>query len=268
MKISIAVSTPDAEFSALALKGRFRENFELVSSLGFDGVEISVRDPAALNTDELQSLTEEFSLSIAAMGTGRAFGEDGLSFSDSDPDIRKRAVERIGSHIELASALECRVILGLILGKNPPAPETERRILDCLRPCAELAADKNVVLVIEPINRYETGFINRVDDCLALLDKLDRPACRVLLDTFHMNIEEPSIHESIRKAGGRIGHVHAADSNRWYPGAGHLDFPEILRTLKEAGYSGFLSAEILPLPDPKTAATRTAENLRAFLQGI
>ncbi|MFH1538346.1 MAG: sugar phosphate isomerase/epimerase family protein, partial [bacterium] len=198
----------------------------------------------------------------------RAFGEDGLSFSDPDPGVRGKAVGRISSHIELASLLGCRVILGLILGKNPPSPETEKRILDCLRPCAELAEEKKVVLVVEPINRYETGFINRVDDCLALLDRLGRPACRVLLDTFHMNIEEPSIHDSIAKAGGRIGHVHVADSNRWYPGAGHLDFPEILRALKKTGYSGFLSAEILPLPDPETAAARTAENLRAFLRDL
>ncbi|MFH1537577.1 MAG: TIM barrel protein, partial [bacterium] len=116
MKISIAVSTPDAEFSALALKGNFRDNFRLVRSLGFDGVEISVRDPAALDTGELVSLAEEHSLSIAAMGTGRAFGEDGLSFSDPDPGVRGKAVGRISSHIELASLLGCRVILGLILG--------------------------------------------------------------------------------------------------------------------------------------------------------
>lgn len=265
MKTSIAVSTPDAKFSALALKGDYRDNFALVSRLGFDGVEISIRDPRDAGLDSLAAAAADFSLSIAAMGTGRAFGEDGLSFSDPDAAVRAAAVERILSHIRAAADLDCRLILGLILGKNPPDGQTRARVLDCLRPCRELAEETGVTMVVEPINRYESGFINTVDACLNLLDELGGDCCKVLLDTFHMNIEEPSITGGIRRAAGRIGHVHVADSNRWYPGAGHLDFPEIIRTLRETGYDGYLSAEIMPLPDPATAAAETARSLNALL---
>ncbi len=86
----------------------------------------------------------------------------------------------------------------------------------------------------------------------------------LLPDTFHMNIEEPDIYASIRQAGDRIFHFHVADSNRWYPGAGHLDFPKILDTLFETGYTGFVSGEFLPKPDAETAAQRAIANLRQW----
>ncbi len=78
----------------------------------------------------------------------------------------------------------------------------------------------------------------------------------LLLDTYHMNIEEPSIETSIRAAGPRIYHFHVADSNRWPPGGGHLDFAAILRALAATGYGGFVSGEFLPAPDAATAAQR------------
>lgn len=84
----------------------------------------------------------------------------------------------------------------------------------------------------------------------------------LLLDTFHMNIEEPNIAESIRACGDRLFHFHVADSNRWYPGAGHLDFPSILGALRATGYSGFVSAEYVPLPDAESSAAYALAHLR------
>ena len=88
----------------------------------------------------------------------------------------------------------------------------------------------------------------------------------LLLDTFHMNIEEPSIYSSIVQAGKRIVHVHVADSNRWYPGAGHVDFAGIIAILQTLNYEGYLSAEILPLPDPDTCAAQAIAHMRLLLQ--
>ncbi len=80
-----------------------------------------------------------------------------------------------------------------------------------------------------------------------------------------MNIEEPSIYDSIKLAKDRLYHFHIADSNRWYPGAGHLDFPQIIDTLKQIKYKGFVSAEILPKPDPDVAAKRTVDYIRNLI---
>jgi sugar phosphate isomerase/epimerase len=84
----------------------------------------------------------------------------------------------------------------------------------------------------------------------------------LLLDTFHMSIEEPDIEATIRKCGMSIFHFHVADSNRWYPGAGHLDFKSILKTLFATGYSGWVSGEFLPNPDAETAAKEAVTYLR------
>jgi sugar phosphate isomerase/epimerase len=89
----------------------------------------------------------------------------------------------------------------------------------------------------------------------------------LLADTFHMNIEEPSIEGSIRRAGDRIFHFHVADSNRWHPGAGHLDFASILDALYATGYTGFVCGEFLPIPDAETAARRGIAHLRGIKLG-
>lgn len=269
MKTSLVVSTPGARFSALVFRDSFSNSLARAASLGFDGVELAVRDPRLVNPAEIARLAEEHRLKVCAIGTGQAYGEDGLSFTDPDPSVRERAIHRIREHLALAGELRAIVILGLIRGKRPPEmPEAEaRRLMICgFEACAEAAAKLGVDMVIEPINRDETNLLNTVGETLEVLDELGSPHLGILLDTFHMNIEEPSIAESIRAAGNRIKHVHAADSNRWAPGFGHLDFHGIVRELRESGYEGFLSAEILPYPDPDTAARRAVETLAEALK--
>ena len=100
MKLSMAVSTPDAEFSALALKGDYDRIFSLLKDCGYDGAELAVRDPDIVDLDTIKKLSRKYHLYIPAVGTGRAFGEDGLCFSSENEEIRRKAVERIKKHIE------------------------------------------------------------------------------------------------------------------------------------------------------------------------
>lgn len=140
------------------------------------------------------------------------------------------------------------------------AGQAEQWLIEALRECA--SENEEVNLALEPINRYESDLINTVGAGLNLLEKIQMENIGLLLDTFHMNIEEPSITESLASAKGRLFHVHIADSNRWFPGAGHIDFKAIVDVLDQINYHGFLSAEILPLPDPDTAATSTLAHFR------
>lgn len=265
MKISMAVSTPDAKFSALALKGDYSEIFNLLRDCGYDGAELAVRDPDTVDAGELESLLKKYELTLPAIGTGRAFGEEGLSFSAPDEKIRQAAVERIFKHIDFARRFDSLIIIGLIVGKSERTEENEARAAGCLAECARYAAARDVRLAVEPINRYETNFIITVEDCLSFLDRVGEDSCGVLFDTFHANIEEASILDSIRTAGDRISHVHVADSNRHHPGAGHTDFRAVIDSLREVGYDGWLSAEILPLPDPESAARNNAAYLKELL---
>jgi len=264
MRFSIVLSTQPASFSALAYKGRLQENIKKIGDLGFDGVELAVRDPELLDLDELNKILSANQLPVPAIGTGQAYGEEHLSLTSGDSSVRAKAISRIKAQVRLAKLLQAHVIIGLIRGSTADAGNANRcedLLIEALQECS--AEDEDVKLVIEPINRYETDMINLVSEGVRLIEKLQKNNVGLLLDTFHMNIEEPSITESIRLSQLYLYHFHVADSNRWYPGAGHIDFREILEVLDKIGYTGFISAEILPHPDPDTAAEETIKYLRS-----
>jgi len=269
MKLSIVLSTQPATFNALAYKGKLAENIAKIKILGYDGVELAVRDPGLLNLSELKKILKENSLPVPAIGTGQAYGEEKLSFTDPDEKIRRQAIKRIKSHINLADQLGAVVIIGLVRGKigsDVDERQAEQWLIEALRECA--SENRAVKIVIEPINRYETDIINAVDSGMKFLDKLKQENIGLLFDTFHANIEEPSIIDSIIMAKDQLFHFHVADSNRWYPGAGHIDFRVIIDTLVKISYNGFISAEIMPLPDADTAARKTYENMKKILEQI
>ncbi|MBU1100374.1 MAG: sugar phosphate isomerase/epimerase [Bacteroidetes bacterium] len=267
MKLSIVLSTQPASFSALAYKGNIEENIARIKELGYDGVELAVRNPNELDVNYIQNLTTNNDLPVPAIGTGQAFGEEGLSFTNPNPEIRKQAIQRTKDQIHFAKKFDALVIIGLLRGIAPKEmefKEAENLLLEALKECAEV--DENVKIAIEPINRYETNLINTVSSGMDFLEKLGKENVGLLLDTFHMNIEEPDIEESIVLAKDKFFHFHVADSNRWHPGAGHLDFGSILNKLEQVNYSGFVSAEIMPLPNSDMAAIGNIEHLRSLLK--
>lgn len=260
MNLSIVISTQPAKFAALAFKGNLEQNTATIKSLGYTGIEITVRDPKLLDISKIKAITIDQDFPVSAIGTGQAFGEEGLSFSDPDQNIRRKATDRIKSQVELATELNSLVIIGLIRGIVADGDDMEQAnqwIMEALDECASINPD--VKLAIEPCNRYEANTINSVDEGLAVVKALGRENVGLLLDTFHMNIEEPDIYKSIENADEKIFHFHIADSNRWYPGAGHLDFQKIVTQLNSVNYNGFLSAEILPYPDGNTSAEKTIQ---------
>jgi sugar phosphate isomerase/epimerase len=264
MKKSIVVSTQQTKFSALAFKEDLQKSIKKVSSLGFDGVELAVRDPRYLDVEKVIKMVNESNLEVPAIGTGQAWGEEGLSFSDPNEVVRKMAVERIIEQIKFASNFNAQVIIGLIRGvvrQGVSREDAEGWTIDCLKECAEFGIKKNVKLTLEPVNRYEGNFINTLQEGSEFIDKIGMPNIGLLADTFHMNIEEVSIYNSLVRTKDYLAHVHFADSNRWAPGYGHLDFQKIVETLKEIEYQGYVSAEILPLPDQDSAAEMTIKTL-------
>jgi sugar phosphate isomerase/epimerase len=155
----------------------------------------------------------------------------------------------------------------LIRGLVKPGVERQQAmnwLIEALQECSQSARAFDLRLALEPINRYETTLINNCSDGLKLIEDVEADNFGLLLDTFHMNIEEPRIEDSIRLCGDNVFHFHAADSNRWYPGAGHLNFNSILEALLSTGYSGWISGEFLPEPDAQTAARESI----AFLKKI
>ena len=258
MKTSFVVSLQQTSFKALAT-GKFDGNLRLLKDLGYDGVELAVADPSEIDQQKIFQLIDDHGLEVPAIGTGQAYLRDGLSIIDS----RERAIERIKSHIEFARLFNAIVIIGLIRGKiNGKMNKAESTFIDCMQKCADYAPETR--FAIEPLNRYETDFINNVEEAMKILKLIDARNVGILIDTFHMNIEEVSIIKSIESSSSLLFHVHVADSNRKAPGFGHLNFDEMFSTLKKVGYKGFVSAEILPLPSVEKAAEQTIKLLKMY----
>jgi sugar phosphate isomerase/epimerase len=237
--------------------GCLREAALVSRELGFDGLEISMRSPSELGRRELEDLLSETGLRLAALSSGRAFLEDGLSLTDPDEGSRARAVERIAALAEHAAAFEAPLVVGLVRGRTPTDGDLEAavgRFIESMQECVDRSAPAGGRFVIEAINRYETPLLTTAAETVAAVERIGRPGVGVLLDVFHMNIEEVSIGAAIRATGAHLGHFHIVDSNRRAAGMGHVGFAEVAAALHDIHYEGWLSAEILPLPDDRAAA--------------
>lgn len=267
MKLSIVLSTQPAQFQAATFKGDLETNLSQIASLEYDGVELAIRDPKRIDLGLLDKFVHKYDLSVPAIGTGQAWGEEGLSFTDTNPAIRHAAIERVKSHIPVAYHFDAVIIIGLLRGIVKPDVEHAQAmawLIEALRECSNAAQPHGVRLALEPINRYETTLINNATEGMGLIKSVSADNFGLLLDTFHMNIEEANIEASIQACSEHVFHFHVADSNRWYPSAGHLDFHSILKTLKATGYQGWVSGEFMPQPDTFTAARENITYLKSI----
>ena len=236
------------------------------AALGFDAVEIFPPSADALNVKELRALLKQHRLRLAAVGSGAGWVKHRLSLTSPDAAIRQRAQAFIAGIVDLAAAFDAPAIIGSMQGRVEGAV-TRRQALqwlaDGLKTLGRRAGAQGRSLLYEPLNRYETNLFNRAGDAAAFLKRQRIPHVKLLCDLFHMNIEEESVPAALRAGGRLVGHVHFADSNRRAFGFGHSDGAAIVAALRDIGYEGYLSAEVLPLPDAEAAARQT---MRAFRQ--
>lgn len=262
MKVSIVVPLQDPiPLSPLDPSEGLEANIAEAAEAGYDGIELAITNPSSVEIEELKRLVRRYDLDVPALTTGQAYEVDRLSLTDPDEEVRREAIRRIKDHIMLARDLGAVVIIGLIRGEGG-GKGAKGLLIEALRECAEF--DPSVKLALEPLNRYETKLVNNIDEALEILDRVGRENVGILFDTFHANIEEASIEGSICKVGEHLFHVHVADSNRWAPGFGHIDFRRVIKALKEINYQGFLSLESLPKP----SAIRCMKEAVSYLRQV
>jgi D-psicose/D-tagatose/L-ribulose 3-epimerase len=210
--------------------------------LGFDGMEVPLENPQKLNVKKLRETLETYDMSVSSVNPALPH------LASSSADTRREAKEALRIALGVAREIgsECLLAVPSAVGKidaELPREKEWNLCLEAFKEAGPVAADNNVCILVEAINRFETYFINTVADAARLVREVNHPNVKLLVDTFHMNIEELDILKAIRDAGDLIHYVHANENDRGQPGAGHIPFPKILKALKDLGYHRWLVIE-------------------------
>ena len=226
---------------------RLAELAPRIRGWGFDVIELPVETVDDWDPRRAATLLDGLGLSatvVVGMGPGRELVSTDRETIQTTRDFLRHVVD-------IAATVSSPVIAGPIyssVGRTWRIGDAERRgcyqqLRDSLGPVVRHAMDAGVTVAVEPLNRFETSLINTVDQALEALDGLPAAGWGLGLDVFHMNIEERSITEAIRRAAGRIAHVQVCANDRGAPGADHLNWPGIVAALDAAGYRGPLVIE-------------------------
>ncbi|MCB9887526.1 MAG: sugar phosphate isomerase/epimerase [Planctomycetes bacterium] len=214
-----------------------------IKRLGFESIEIS-GEPRQYETKASRPLLKQFGIRCWGAVT-LTLGERNLAAADEAQ--RAKSVDYVKSVITMVQELdghECTIVPATV-GKVVPdsTPENEWKwVVEGLKEVYAHAQKAGVRMALEPLNRFETYFLNRADQALRLAEEVG-PDCGVCLDVFHMNIEEVNMHDAIKKVGKRLVDVHVAENNRLAPGMGKVDWSKLVATLREVGYDGALTME-------------------------
>ncbi len=268
--VSLYVSAPGSRFWAAGSGLDLEDALARAATLGYDAVELMPRDVDDPAPEALRDLADRHGLQVLCLATGFIALERGLTLTHPDREVRRQAVRAVQACLRSAWHAGARFVsVGLVRGKLPPGAsprEAREHLTASVRECGMTAGELELLLLVEPGNRYETDFIHTVEEGVALVKEVDLPSVRLLADTFHMNIEETSLPDALRRGSAYLAHLHLADSNRRAPGWGHLDFPAVAAALREIGYDGALGVEMLMEPDFDAAARQALQFVRRIFQ--
>jgi sugar phosphate isomerase/epimerase len=268
MRSAITISlVPEARGGPFVFWNDLAAACQTAAVLGFDAVEIFPRTPEELSLAQAKRLPAQHGLKVAAVGTGAGWVAHQLRLTDPDLETRCRARAFVSAVIDVAGDLNAPAIIGSMQGRWEGSVTREQALAwfaEGLEEFAARAASYGMPVLVEPLNRYETNVLNSVEDSIGFLKTLRAQNVKLLCDLFHMNIEEANVADALRLAGPRLGHVHFADSNRHAVGFGHTDIATVVGALRDIKYTGYISGEILPLPDSNTAAKQTIASFKKW----
>ena len=214
----------------------------MVKRMGFDLIEFGIESTSDLDYPRAAEIAKTNGLGVsvcAAMGPDR-------DLIHSDESIRKNGMDYVRHCIDAAKTVGAKNVIGPLysaVGRTWQSTDNERKrdedlLVRQLKELSKYAADRGVGLAVEPLNRFETSFMNLASQAIDIVDRVDHDSCGILLDTFHMNIEEQSIGNAIRAAGGRVRQIHTCENDRGAPGSGHVPWQEVAQACRDIGFTG------------------------------
>ena len=266
MKLCYQVATPDVAVaeSVTAYQGRLDKTFGVIAALGYGGVELMTLDPGKLDWNQVRETARQLGLCVGLVCTGEVFGQLGISFTDPDAGIRREAVDRVKAIIDFAGFLGAKINIGRVRGQYRPGvphQQTEEWAEEAFGIISDHGAPQNVAIALETVTIMQTNFINTLAEGAAMVDRVNRPNFRLMMDVFHLNLEEKDLYEAIRKYSPYNIHVHLSDNNRRWPGNCGMDFPKVIRTFRECGYDDLFCTEIFQHPSMEEAARESIRYL-------
>jgi D-psicose/D-tagatose/L-ribulose 3-epimerase len=233
------------------------ELFPKIAAMGFDAVEIAVEDPTLIDGHSVKKALTKYGLKAIVCG---AFGPT-RDLTNEDPAIHEICFKYIADCLDLCALWDTQFFAGPMysaVGKarmlTPEQRKAEWDLAVCnLRKVCIMAAERGLEIALEPLNRFESDLVNTAWDVVRLVDEINHPAAKIILDGFHMNIEEPDIEEAIKLAGDKLIHVQVAENYRGTPGTGQTNWAAYRRGLEAINYQGTVSIESFT-PDNKELA--------------
>ena len=237
--------------------------FAKAAHIGFDFIELLVPEPEDnLPLADVRAAAADAGLFVvlaARVNPQRSIASD-------DAVNRQGGIEYLKRTVDVAAQLGASIIGGPLYGEpmvfagRPPVPRSDddiaaraARTIDGLAQVAPIARDAGVVFGLEPLNRFETDIVSTTRQAIEVVDAVGDSGLGIMLDTFHMNMEERSIPDAIRLAGDRIVHFQANENHRGHAGTGHIDWPAVMRALHQAGYDGPIALEPFRRADDRVA---------------
>ncbi len=269
--VNCALEPVSASWPAV-LRGSIEENISAAAGLGYDGVELFVRNPRGLDAALITRLSADAGIGFAAVSTGLEFQRSGHCMIDESPMKRAAAVDQLKTHADLAGELGCCLVLGIIRGNIPDLSKSDiylGYLAEGLLELSEYTAPLGVDIVVEAITRYVSNYLCSAGETADYIRRLGRENIGIHIDSHHMNVEERDIEKAVISCGDLLKYVHFSDTNRAYPGGGAFDFKTMMKAMMDIGYRGYVTIECLPLPSPFECAKRGLyymKHLQALLE--
>jgi sugar phosphate isomerase/epimerase len=271
IRLAYLAAPPESAPFPFGWNGELERIIPRLAAIGYEGVELQVRDASLVDRAALAKIAGGAGMSISGFGTA-PITFDKLHLVDADPNVRLAAVERLKNMLELAGSFGVDVSVGRFRGMVKTAPEREtgigwlRAALEACLPLAERLGNR---IVLEPMNRGVADFLNTIAETIVFIDSFGSASLSYEADLHHQAGEETSLLASLVRGqrSGRMSYVQVSDSNRRAPGWGCFNWTDIIETLRASGYDGWLAVECLQHPGSDQCAVQAHAVLRRILEG-
>jgi sugar phosphate isomerase/epimerase len=223
---------------------QFEDDLACMKQAGYDAVELQIADPAQFDGQRVRRSLDACGYTMCAFQTGSTYYSRHNCLCTADDSVRRRTIELLKSFVELASQWNSIVVFGSLQGRLTDEPDRAAgaaRIRDAMGAVGRFASERGVTIAFEPVQHGEVGFHNTIAEAAKLVRGLNLPGLRMMIDTFHMNIEERDMFEPLPAIGDILAHVHLSETNRDVLGTGHWPTAAFIARLEQIGYRGCCS---------------------------